>query len=122
MSDRGFHRAINVDSVTVNLARAVQPIGSTFIITDFGVYLGVGNRRAAAHPAPRRLLVTVQTRPRARPAATHFLDGSSYVPATCRRLMLLLFIITACAIHTTEPAGDTRPGSPSTNSSDTLAG
>ena len=103
ISDRNLGRAINLDSVSVNLARALGPISGAFIVANFGVSWAFGIN-ALSYLALAALLVAVQPRPQApRPAQRpRFLDGVKLVRHR-PQLMLLLFIVAACAIAADPP-------------------
>ena len=64
ISDRNLGRAINLDSVSVNLARALGPISGAFIVANFGVSWAFGIN-ALSYLALAALLVAVHPQPQA---------------------------------------------------------
>ena len=119
ISDRNLGRAINLDSVSVNLARALGPISGAFIVANFGVSVGVRDQRAVlpgpGRPAGRRPAPTPGAP--ARPAAPLPRRGEAGPPPPAAH---------AAAVHRgrlrhrRRPAGDAGPASwPSTTAAAT---
>ena len=103
ISDRNLGRAINLDSVSVNLARALGPITGAFIVANFGVSWAFGIN-ALSFLVLAALLTAVHPQPQAAPPAQRprFLDGLKLVRHR-PQLGLLLFIVAACAIAADPP-------------------
>ncbi|MGD9750034.1 MAG: MFS transporter [Acidimicrobiia bacterium] len=108
ISERNLGRAINLDSVSVNLARALGPVAGALLVDQFGVSWAFG-----VNTASYLVLAVVLTRVRPKQQIRHgagpaslvapFVDGVRIVR---RRPLLaaLLFIIAACAIGADPPS------------------
>ena len=102
ISDRNLGRAINLDSVSVNLARALGPVAGALIVARFGVEWAFGIN-AASFGLLAAALLLVRPRPQAGIGTrSSFREGLRIVR---RRpmLALLLFIVAACAIGADPP-------------------
>lgn len=103
VSERNLGRAINLDSVSVNIARAIGPVIGALIVSGLGETWAFGVNAVSFFLLAAALLTV---RPRAQQVAparrTRFIDGFGLV----RRNPLvgaLLFIIAACAIAADPP-------------------
>lgn len=103
ISERNLGRAINLDSVSVNLARALGPVAGAVIVAQLGVSWAFGIN-AVSYLVLAVALTRVRPRPQQRHAATSsFVDGLRIV-RNRPVLAALLFIIAACAIGADPPS------------------
>jgi MFS family permease len=102
ISERNLGRAINLDSVSVNLARAIGPVLGAVIVQRLGVSWAFGIN-TASFAALGVALLLVRPRPQAgRGGHASFLDGLRIV-RNRPLLGALLFIVAACAIGADPP-------------------
>ena len=102
VSERNLGRAINLDSVAVNVARALGPVAGAVLVDRFGVSWAFGVN-SASYLLLVAALAMIDPQPQARGGArSSFVDGLRIV---ARRPMLaaLLFIVAACAIGADPP-------------------
>jgi MFS family permease len=121
VSPRNLGRAVNLDSVAVNLARALGPVGGAALVASLGPTWAFGINSvsfftlcvalAGVHPAPQ-------------PGAgrrVRFRDGLRSVRAR-PELAGMLFIIAACAVAADPPSTLAPEAAASFGGGDTLAG
>ncbi len=121
ISDRRLGRAINLVSVSVNLARALGRLAGAVIVDRFGVSWAFGFNTVSYLVLVVALLL-VHPRPQAgRGSASSFVDGLRIVRQR-PLLAALLFVVAACAIGA-DPPGTLGPElSQHFGGGDTLAG
>ncbi len=102
ISERNLGRAINLDSVSVNLARALGPVAGALIVARFGVAWAFGINAASFGLLAFALLLVHPQKQAGLGTRSSFLEGLRIVR---RRpmLALLLFIVAACAIGADPP-------------------
>jgi len=102
VSERNLGRAINLDSVSVNIARALGPVAGAVIVDRAGVAWAFGINTATYFVLVAALAAVQPARQVTPPARSRFRDGF----AVLRRrplLALLLFIVASCAIGADPP-------------------
>jgi MFS family permease len=103
VSDRNLGRAVNLDSVAVNLARALGPVGGAAVVAAAGATWAFGINSvsffllcialAGVHPTPQAKMT----------GAARFRDGIRSVRAR-PQLAAMLFIVAACGIAADPPS------------------
>lgn len=102
ISERNLGRAINLDSVSVNLARALGPVAGAVIVDRAGVSWAFG-LNAVSYLVLVVALSRVTPRQQAAPgASSSFVDGLRIVRQR-PLLAALLFVVAACAIGADPP-------------------
>jgi len=102
ISERNLGRAINLDSVSVNLARALGPVAGALIVARFGVSWAFGINAASFGVLAFALMLVHPQQQAGLGTRSSFVEGLRIVR---RRplLALLLFIVAACAIGADPP-------------------
>ena len=103
VSDRNLGRAVNLDSVAVNVARALGPVGGAAVVAAAGATWAFGINSvsffllcialAGVHPTPQAKVT----------GAARFRDGLRSVRAR-PQLAAMLFIVAACGIAADPPS------------------
>lgn len=102
VSDRNLGRAVNLDSVAVNVARAVGPVSGAFVVGRLGVTWAFG-LNAVSFLLLACALLAVRPRPQAAPGGrVRFFDGLSLLRRQ-PRVAALLFIVACCALGADPP-------------------
>lgn len=102
VSDRNLGRAVNLDSVSVNLARAIGPISGAFIVARLGVTWAFA-LNSLSFLLLALALVAVRPRPQAAPRGrVRFFDGFGILRRQ-PRVAALLFIVACCALAADPP-------------------
>ena len=105
VSERNLGRAVNLDSVAVNVARALGPVGGAALVASAGATWAFGINSIVVLPAVHRAgrrASHARSRP-APPGTARFRDGLRSVRAR-PELAAMLFIVAACGIAADPPA------------------
>lgn len=102
VSERNLGRAINLDSVSVNLARALGPVGGAVIVDQVGVSWAFGINSLSFLVLAVALL-WVRPRQQASTGTTSSFRAGLRIVRNRPMLAALLFIVAACAIAADPP-------------------